>query len=259
MYLLFGDEADHEAQPGKKFFLYGGVYIPAETAEELDAEVSRIRREMGFKPGDSLKFARSSRPDSVSCDQHRSAKEAVIEVAIRLNIEFCAYVALHKIVGSQGVETYIQYGINSILGNFNKYLTLKNDWGVSYLDRLPAGNGFDYIVTWYQKGLKVKEEYKKLGKILSYGITCNGASNFSSVADIVLGSFRYCVNEEDKDISGKAMLPNVVKMMWKEKKSDQYIIREYGLLLRPKDVRCAEYDEEYKNLTCRLNSWMNPQ
>ena len=34
------------------------------------------------------------------------------------------------------------------------------------------------------------------------------------MAGIVLGSFRYCVNEFAKDEAGKAMFPGLVRLMW---------------------------------------------
>ncbi len=41
MYLMFGDEADHNQTDGKKFFVYGGVFIPTNSLAALHAVVEK--------------------------------------------------------------------------------------------------------------------------------------------------------------------------------------------------------------------------
>lgn len=92
-----------------------------------------------------------------------------------------------------------------------------------------------------------------MSHIIGYASTCDGASHISSVADIVLGSFRYCVNEEDKDIAGRELLPLVVRMMWHKRKGDEINVMEKGLTLRPREIRAPAYRAEYEALRQRLS------
>jgi hypothetical protein len=36
--------------------------------------------------------------------------------------------------------------------------------------------------------------------------------------DVMLGAFRYCVNEPENEEAGKAMFPTLMRMMWKRER-----------------------------------------
>jgi hypothetical protein len=40
MYIMFGDEADHGQNKGKKFFMYGAVFVPTNTLAALHRSTS---------------------------------------------------------------------------------------------------------------------------------------------------------------------------------------------------------------------------
>jgi hypothetical protein len=48
-----------------------------------------------------------------------------------------------------------------------------------------------------------------LERVIGFGSTTDGASHLASIADVLIGSFRYCVNEEERDIAGRAMFPDL--------------------------------------------------
>lgn len=77
------------------------------------------------------------------------------------------------------------------------------------------------------------------------------------MADILLGSFRYCVNEPERDIAGKAMLPALVPLMWTGTSEGKQYVRERGLNLRPKKVNTPAHQEEYDKLMDRLQGYLN--
>ena len=212
---MFGDESDPEYGKRSKFFLYGGIYIPARKANSLDAKIRRIRNQYGFNCDDSLKFSAIDCPKCVNREDFASAKGEVLQAALEHDVKFCAYVVLNELAEAQDKHTRIHWGMNSIIGNFNKYLRESDSHGFVYLDRLSDPNIFKYFKEWHTKGLSLpNDNYLYLDRILSYGTTCDNASSFSSVADIVLGSLRHCVNEEERDIVGKQLLPKIVKLMW---------------------------------------------
>jgi hypothetical protein len=64
------------------------------------------------------------------------------------------------------------------------------------MDRLPKGSEFDYLSEKFTKGLSLpRGEAQALDRIVMFSSTCINASHVSSVMDIVLGTWRYCINQ----------------------------------------------------------------
>jgi len=215
-----------------------------------------LRKKASFAAQDSLKFATSTRPKAVTADAHRDTKSAVIDLARELGVVFCAYIFLHAIGRSQEQSDLIEYGSNTVLSRYNEFLAEKNDHGIAKLDRM-GKNGFDYAKEKFQRGLAFPGGDRRLDRIISVGFTCDGASHLSSMADILLGSFRYCVNEPEKDKAGRAMLPKLVPLMWTVTRDGKPYVRERGLNLRPKNVKFAEHQQEYDALLNRLQGYLD--
>ena len=74
-----------------------------------------------------------------------------------------------------------------------------------------------------------------------------------SAIDIVLGSFRYCVNERLRSTAPREMLPVVVSMMWHRRAGDTLYLRDRGLIFRPKMVQVPEYQRAYEELVQHLH------
>jgi len=67
--------------------------------------------------------------------------------------------------------------------------------GIAFLDRLPVKNACQYLKEKFQVGLELDGGGTlRLENVVAYASTCDGASHLASMADILLGSFRYCVN-----------------------------------------------------------------
>ena len=199
MFLMYGDEADAEEGRGQKFFLYGGIFIDQSKIWTAHERIEQLRKGAGFAAGDSLKFAAKTRPVRITAGTHRDIKREVIALAEELEVIFCAYVILHAIGRTQQKIDLVEYGANTVLARFNEFLTEKNDHGIAKLDRM-GKNAFTYAREKFQRGLTFSpnSRHRRLDRIVSIGFTCDGASHLSSLADIVLGSFRYCVNELDR-------------------------------------------------------------
>jgi|NGEPerStandDraft_6_1074524.scaffolds.fasta_scaffold94857_1 hypothetical protein len=256
MFVMYGDEADAEQGRGQKVFVYGGVFIPVACIQRLHDTIEGMRAKYGFREGDSLKFASRTCPAHVTRDDHTKIKNDVMIVAEDCGAKFCAYAALHDIVKSQK-DQYIQWGCNTILGRFNEFCGLNKTYGIAQLDRMSAGNAWDYICEKFSKGNEFGGKWMRLERITALGFTCDGASHLASVCDIILGSFRYCVNEEDKDIAGNAMFPQIVDLMWKKEKDNKEYVRDIGLTLAPKVVKVPKYQEEYDALSNRLQTYLD--
>lgn len=75
--------------------------------------------------------------------------------------------------------------------------------------------------------------------------------------DIVLGSFRYCINQPFNQESAKEMIKNITTLLWADKSGEDSIDPfEKGLTFRPRpeDVKSTVYKQEYKALVDHINS-----
>ena len=78
-----------------------------------------------------------------------------------------------------------------------------------------------------------------------------------SVADVMLGAFRYCVNEAENKEAGKAMFPTLMGMMWKHKLNGKTYVNEHGLAFRPAKITNRNHQDEYDALVERLQSYLS--
>jgi hypothetical protein len=76
MYLMFGDEADKDQTAGKRFFVYGAIWCPSNSAPALHAGIEKARKATGYADRDSLKSSSNSRPKNVTAEKHRRALPA---------------------------------------------------------------------------------------------------------------------------------------------------------------------------------------
>jgi hypothetical protein len=260
MYLMFADEADRERDRGQRFFVYGAVFIDAVHALALHADVEAARQRKGFRPTDSLKFADSTRPEALSRDHHREIKAEIMEIAHARGVKFCAYAMLHEMARDRTHEELVQWGANTLLGKFNEFCSLRpNGHGLAFFDRMPIAHEHRYLREKFTIGLTFPNgAERRLEKVIALASTCDGASHLASVADIVLGSFRYCVNEPDRDIAGRQMYPNIVRLMWKRDVNGRSVLREYGLVLRPQNIAAEQHRQEYAGLLARLEGYLAP-
>lgn len=260
MFLMFADEADREQDRGQKFFVYGAIFIDSARARDLHSAVAEVRVHAGYTAGDSLKFADNTRPAAVDRDAHRAAKARVMELAIEHGVQFCAYAMLHEVARNKTHEELVQWGANTLLGKFNEYCSVTPDGhGLVFFDRMPIAHEHRYLREKFTVGLTFPNgRSRRLDRVVGLASTCDGTSHFSSVADIILGSFRYCVNEPERDIAGRAMFPNIVRLMWKRSRDGRQYVRKVGLVLRPQEVLAPQHQAEYDALINRLQGYLQP-
>ena len=254
MYVLLTDETNLEASAAVRFFTYGGLIVPIANIPALHTKVLDIRKQAGYGPTDRLKFETKSRPKHVSVEAATKAKREVVAVAIDSGCLFVACVVLHAIAKNQGIEKTIQFGANSVIAKFNTYLTQQRSHGIVAMDRLPKGSEFEYLSEKFTKGLALpKGEAQTLDRIVMFSSTCINASHVSSVMDIVLGTWRYCINQPKNTAAAKAMMAEFVKLIWHVKHGDNIHAHEMGLLFRPMDVKHPPYKAEYDALLKQIN------
>jgi hypothetical protein len=255
MYFLFTDETNKEPSEKARFFIYGGVFIPIGRMKELHDLVEGIRQKAGYKPKDELKFAPSSKPDPVSKDSFTKAKGDLLVGCSKLGIKFSAYLVHHHIARRREISDLVKWGANTIISVFDQFLEEEKTFGVCILDRLPFEGDYAYLKEKFQIGLIFQGgRTQRLYRILAYAASCEGATHAISAIDIILGSFRYCVNEKEKDIVPKKMFPIIASMMWHRKIGETLYLRERGLVFRPKKFDVPEYKSSYDELTERFKT-----
>jgi hypothetical protein len=254
MQLLLTDETNLTPSGKAEFFVTGGLVFPVEGLSALHAEISRIRMDCGYKPKDHLKFNTHARPSHVSQAKCTLAKNAVIDACARLKCRFIAYVVLHKIVGKN--EKYIQWGLDAVIRSFDLYLQEKGENGIVIFDRPPIPKPHEYFIEKFSEGLKFPGTGGRvdLDRIKLFGSSCSNASHGSAAVDIVLGSFRYAINERNKPAAG-LLMKKVVPMMWGERDGADYNVNEKGLILRPMlpKITVTNYRKKYDDLLEYVN------
>lgn len=251
--MLFTDETNKEHAPNAKFFIYGGVFFPAEKLAELHALVEKTRFNNSFQDGDSFKFDTRSRPNHVTREKYTAAKRDILNGCHQLGVRFIACLVLHEIAPNRSVQELVSWGANGVIAAFDHFLEEEGATGICTVDRLPFKQGYQYLEDKFQHGLTFPGgRSRRLERIHLFASTCQGASHANSAIDIILGAFRYCVNERSRTPATYAMFPVVASMMWHKRVGDTIYIRDYGLLLRPKQVKVPVYQQQYDELTSHL-------
>ena len=256
MYLMYGDEADH-AQGDKAFIVCGAIFLDSDRAKALHDAVEESRREAHFAFSDSLKSGTNTKPANCSQETHTALKNRVLEIAKMHEVTFAGYVCSHDIArGARGntlkerQETAVQWGFNELLATFHDFLPPQT-FGLVTLDRRSPNSQFAYMQEKFQIGLKYPQTIRRLDKIIGYSLNCDGCSHLASVADIVIGAFRWCVNEPNNEVVGSKIFPLVAALMWKR----GGLAEGYGLKLNPKRGS-THYAHQYDALIARLKQYL---
>lgn len=260
MYLLLTDETNLKAGGNVEFFSYGGLIVSMKKLPELHARIAEIRKANGYLPADRLKFDTNARPKHVSVEAATAAKRDVVSACIACDCKFIAYVILHSIARNTPLETTIQWGADHVIGKFNFFLQCQNTHGIVAMDRLPDGVEFDYLSNKFIGGLKLPEgEPIELDRIALFSSTCINASHLTSAMDIVLGSWRYCINNPMNAGAAKSMMTDLTKLIWCEREGKNLYAFEKGLVFRPKEVKRADYRAKYDALLNHVNELIDDE
>lgn len=253
--LLFTDETNLTPAAGAKFFAYGGLIVSASRMRDLHEGIERVRATAGYLPGDELKFDTRARPEQVTIAACTEAKRQVIQLCVTLDCRFIAYVLLHDIGRNKTVNELACWGANHVIGRFNYYCSVEASDGAVIVDRLPAGVEYAYLTDKFQMGLEFPEDPPvRLDRIVLFAASTVGASHACSATDIVLGSFRYCINDPQNVDAAKEMMANVIKLLWHERDGETIYLFGRGLIFAPKNVKSAGYKAEYDELLDHINS-----
>lgn len=257
MYILLTDETNKQPSDDVKFFVYGGLFFPIDCLPQMHCRIAKIRREFGYQPGDNLKFDTNARPKHVSLEQAKEAKCEVIDLCVDLGCKFIAHIILHDIIRNQNINQQLMWSADYVIGRYNRYLDEVQDDGICILDNLPVQVQFRYLSDKFTRGLSLSNDHTlELNKIKLFAATCLNASHANSAMDIVLGSFRYCVNNPRNIDAARTMMRKVARLMWHKKIGDKLEFGDMGLITRPKfkDITHKPYRDEYDYLYKQLRA-----
>lgn len=254
MYVLFGDETCNDPHRDK-FYIYGGIFFEDKIIHLLDAEIREIKRVAGYQVADPLKFGTRYRPSHISIEAFNIAKESVLNLRSKYDIGLIACVVHHGISKDHKED----YPVSKVVSKFNEFLHSNSSFGVCVFDRAsnPARQ-FKLIEEKYQSGLIFDKEESQvkisLDNIKMYSVSCIDASNISSLTDVIIGSFGYCINNpQNKEIAKKIM--EKIRPIFLSNKAGH--IMGHGLILRPKNVKAQKYKAEYQKLVSLLREYFS--
>jgi hypothetical protein len=256
VHILLADETNRQPTHNAKFFVYGGLILQMGDLPLLHDRIAQIRERAGYCAQDDLKFDTHARPTCVPQGAATEAKRQVLEVCRELGAKFIAYVALHDIIQRQDPDDQLLFAANTVISQFNRYLrNVAHDDGICIVDNLPVKGSWQYLAEKFTVGLTVNDAHYPLDHIRLFAATCNNASHASSAMDIVLGTFRYCINNPANREAAATMMGDVVNLMWHERDGRTIKALGRGLVMRPKreHIRVDAYKAEYDGLIDHIN------
>jgi hypothetical protein len=156
-------------------------------------------------------------------------------------------VTLHELARNKGHDDLVLFGANTVLSKFNMFLDENKTYGYAVLDKIPVEHPYRYLKEKFQVGLKFPPKSSiRLDRVLGFAHAVDGSSHMCSVADVMLGAFRYCVNQPENKEAGKAMFPTLMSMMWKRERGGKIYVNNCGLVFRPANVIETKHQTEYE-------------
>lgn len=255
MYLFLVDETNAGYVPDQ-FFILGGLVVTEEQVPKVDAALKARRLEYGYKNGDSFKFNTHTRPEQVTIEQFRLAKQAVISDLKEIGVRLIVTVVLHN-VAKENPDRLMEWGLSNVAASYHRLLTREEAVGFMLMDR--DNKRYDFLESFHQHGFDYNGSRKSVqDRVLLFGMTNDNASHLASATDIALGAFRYCVNAAGGQGRGDiaaGMFRDLSQLIWGEE--DAKGVRHlagYGYIPSPdpSTVRVNEYREKYERLATAL-------
>jgi len=248
MHLLYCDETNLDPVD-HTFFVYGGIIIPCDNAKELHDEIEDIRNQSSIPQDFSLKF--NPRPSNLSHQDFIGVKEEVINATVRHKCIFIASIILHQIATTP--DDARRNEINRVLYNFNSLLNRQGSYGLCLVNRFSDAQIDSHLREKFSigvRGLPYAGDMR-LERIIGFHYSAIGQSHFSSIIDIVLGSFRYsinahCAQDTSRLRSADVMLRLIEPLFFRCAHSGRVL--DLSLNFSPKIIRNDRYRDEYQCL-----------
>ncbi len=215
--------------------------------------MDEIRTAHGYSPCEAFKYARALKPDHVSYENFNSAKSQALDLCFEFGVEIFLYVCHHAIANKRSPIEKFQWGSNGLLWQLNTFLKENGTYSWVLQDRHPVEGEFQYYKQRFTESRPAfSNHYHKLDRIIGFGSTCDAASHLSSLADIVLGSYRFCINNPTKDVVNAILLPRLLRSTW-----GFPCCVGRGIGIYPvREVHKHEFKEAYEELHKHINTYI---
>lgn len=263
MRILLADETNSNDDTSE-FFIYGGLHFDIGLLPQIDAEVSEIRNRYNYRNGDALKWSTNGRSEHISPKNHREAKNEVLELAYEMGAEFIPVMVLHDLIEDE-VAVEFERCLRDLLGQFQFALDSPRDgeheFGIAVVDHIPegdAGREKEILEDTFSHGLQFGGgDTRDLDRIKMMSATYSEASHASSLTDIVLGAFQFCLNNPNNPAT-ETIFPKVARIT-KGFNVDEGFDFKYGVVMRPLDPGeygsySDDYGDRYEEAREALNS-----
>ncbi|TMU93680.1 hypothetical protein [Streptomyces sp. DASNCL29] len=262
MHWLFADETNVTPDQGK-FFIYGGLVATPDQIVACHKALKEIRSRFGFTDTDQFKFHTRSRPEQIPLSDWNQAKSEALKAGHTAGVRMLVYVVHHGIAKGAEGSAKVEFALNTLISHFDlRYLRqYANAYGAVCIDRIDEDFGYRHLRDRFQKPLSLPGGREvALERVVHYSMTCDGASHMSSLVDLAVGGFRYCVNAAmgaGKGEVAEQVIRPIADMMWGVQRGDKFQIGDYGLVKRPIVVKSEAFKADYDELTRLLGEYSN--
>lgn len=205
---LFADET--LVQRGTAdFYCYAGLILTPDQLVEVDSVVAEERGRLGLAPTEPLKFASAARPSRIPSGEWLNSKAAVLKALVLVRAAVVA-ILVHERIAKGGEKAH--WSFDNLAMIFDRYLASTGGVGLvifDHSDEIRRGDVADIVSGATVIGGVAIESSRVLGAATTHVEWMHGAA----AADIALGSFRYCLERPDNDVSA-AMFELVSPLIW---------------------------------------------
>lgn len=247
-YLALLDESEVGAATTNPFFLYGAILVRLDRVAGLDELLDATRQAAGFPVDVPLKWVSPPASAQVSRAAHARTKERVLDAlrdkdALLFVSMTCGPVAAGAKAGSQAPK----YGANAILRALDSHLREVDGRALVLVDQFSGFNTLSYLEEKGSKGLLYPADTNKnrrLDLMGGFAATSARASRISSLVDVPLGAFGYCVEPVNhRQVS--VVAPHVMPLVAKDRSG---LVWNRGVSLYPQTLRYAGHLPAYNRV-----------
>lgn len=253
-YLGFMDESHHTAS--NQFTACGLTVIDAKHAKTLHEKIKIIRANHGFSNEVSLKWTPPTGWKTPEERQpHTQAKKEVLDLLATGGVHFFGYLHFNPKKELNDSTRNSQFGFNTLLGGFDKWLGTNGSVGHVTFDRMEWSGAFEYLKEKNCSGLvfSSQERTSELSNILSYSMGAARTSELCCLNDVITGALAYVANISHA-IDTRA---KIVKSMSRGLlRGEDFRFAETSFFMRPKEKSklSAERRAEYDTIRAFLNN-----
>ncbi|WP_108127316.1 DUF3800 domain-containing protein [Saccharospirillum mangrovi] len=249
MNIFIADETNNEPSEQVKFFIYGGIIVDSTNVRNIVSDVRNLRNELRISDNEKLKFNIRSCPTNLSRTEHTEAKSRILDIAATNNVRVIINCVLHAIARNNSKNELVEMTSATAFRRFNDYCSETHTPGFVMADQWPVDNGFGFLESCINGGISYRGgTTARLPWIHAFSQVSDNSTPLMSVADIVLGSFRWCINNQDKTDVNTALMPRIAGLMWYSGATNNRSILNRGLNFSPREVLVEKYKDQYTEL-----------